>query len=310
MSDQTPQNPGSPESAERLLDLLVEQASTGLDDRGQAELDQLLAGQSDFAQDAFADSASAAAQVFAATDAQPMPAHLRERCIGSARAIIGQQHAETQSEPATLKFEQSQPQAQANAPFRAQAAPRSGGGWLAMGWLAAAACLTVAVLGWMPSSRNVEVVPAEPWINVTSNQPRLESDRDLFIRTHAEVIVWEWSQWGDEYAGVTGDVVWDPETNKGYMRFDNLPANDPKVSRYQLWIVDQARGTPLQVPPVDGGMFDVEASEDGQWIVPFTAHLPVGEVFGFGVTVEGPDGVVVSDQTAKAVIATAPPEQG
>ncbi len=39
--------------------------------------------------------------------------------------------------------------------------------------------------------------------------------------------------WSDEYAGVTGDVVWDPATNEGYMRFSGLPANDPNRERYR-----------------------------------------------------------------------------
>ena len=32
------------------------------------------------------------------------------------------------------------------------------------------------------------------------------------------------------YEGVTGDVVWNPETQTGYMRLTGMPANDPAVA--------------------------------------------------------------------------------
>ena len=39
-------------------------------------------------------------------------------------------------------------------------------------------------------------------------------------------------------AGVTGDVVWDPATQRGYLHFARLPANDPTLRQYQVWIFD------------------------------------------------------------------------
>ena len=298
MTNNTPNNSsGGP--SDRLLDLLAEQAASGLDEQSAAELETLLETEMGVEQDHFDESVSAAAEAFVAADFEPMPMHLRERCIGSAKAVAAE--AEKQA-PAPIKFEEHKNVRTVSAPAGA-----SGGALSSMGWIAAAACLMLAVVGWMPKP-GANPIQVDPWINITSNQAGLAEECDSFIREHAEAIIWEWAKWGDEYAGVTGNVVWDPATNEGYMRFTNLPANDPNVERYQLWIVDQARGTPLQVPPVDGGMFDCQASQGGEWIVHFKARLPVGDAFGFGVTLEGPDGVVVSDQVIKTVIAVAPPK--
>ncbi|GAB5495465.1 MAG: hypothetical protein Phyf2KO_05450 [Phycisphaerales bacterium] len=288
--------PHNPSDADRLLDLLTEHAATGLDRAEQEELDRLLAGQSEYSSDSFDEAAGALSEVFASAAFEPMPDNLRERCIGSAHAV--RLTREQDDAPAPIKMEAKPAQIPTT------------NTWSSMGWVAAAACLMLAVFGWLQTPVGTISSPAEPWINVTDNQPVLASAREEFIRSHAEAIIWDWSKWGDEYADVTGDVVWDPKTNEGYMRFTNLPANDPQESHYQLWIVDQTRGTPLQVPPVDGGMFDVEETADGgEWIVYFKARLPVGDAFGFGVTLEGPDGAVVSDQQVKTVIAVSPPQE-
>lgn len=288
--------PHNPTDADRLLDLLTEQAATGLDSNEQAELDRLLLGQSEYENDSFDEAAGALSEVFANAAFEPMPENLRERCIGSAHAV-----------------RLTRVQDEAPAPIKLEAKPvpvPSNNTWSSMGWVAAAACLMLAVFGWLQTPRSTVLTPAEPWINVSGNQTVLATSRDEFIKAHAEAVIWDWSAWGDEYADVSGDVVWDPETNEGYMRFTNLPANDPNESHYQLWIVDQTRGTPLEVPPVDGGMFDVEqTAEGGEWIVHFKARLPVGDAFGFGVTLEGPDGAVVSEQQKKTVIAVSPPQE-
>lgn len=290
MSGQTPQ----PDRTDRLLDLLAEQAGSGLSDAQQSELDALLRESLDHSAGEFEVAAAALAEGFAAEAVEAMPAHLRERCIGAARAVLTESPAgPVVPVPAPLRF--SVPREPS----------RSG---LQVGWLAAAACLVLAVFGWLPKSSLS--VPANPWINTASRAPTIFEERQAFIEAHADAIIWDFAKWGDEYANVEGDVVWDPASNVGYMRFKGLPANDPKRERYQLWIVDAARGTPLEVPPVDGGLFDIgqgDGGGEGEWVVRFRARLPVEDVFGFGVTVESPEGVVISDQSRKAVIAVGPP---
>lgn len=285
MSDQH-----TPNTTDQMLDLLAEEAGCGLSDQQHAELDALLRESLEHSSGEFEGAAAALAEAFAAeTEYEPMPSQLRERCIGSARAVM----SETPAEP---KVASTQPLR--FSPVRE--APRSG---FPLGWLAAAACLVLAVFGWLP--KQSAVVPANPWINTAGNALTLRQEREAFINAHADAVVWDFAKWGDEYADVTGDVVWDPSTNVGYMRFSGLPANDPNRERYQLWIVDSARGTPLEVPPIDGGLFDI-GSDTGEWVVRFRARLPVEDVFGFGITVEDPEGVVISSQEKKAVIAIKP----
>jgi anti-sigma-K factor RskA len=90
--------------------------------------------------------------------------------------------------------------------------------------------------------------------------------------------------------GVTGDVVWDPVKQKGFLHFTGLASNDPKVSQYQIWIFDAARDPRY---PIDAGVFDVPANV-GEVIIPMTAALDVSKAAAFAVTVEKPGGVVVS----------------
>jgi len=101
-----------------------------------------------------------------------------------------------------------------------------------------------------------------------------------------------------EAGGASGDVVWSASAQRGYMRFVDLPANDPTKTQYQLWIFDRERE---QAYPVDGGVFDVPAA--GEVIVPITAKLHVGDATGFAVTIEKPGGVVVSKRERIAVTA-------
>lgn len=83
---------------------------------------------------------------------------------------------------------------------------------------------------------------------------------------------------------MTGDVVWDPVTQQGYLRFVAPPQNNPKVHQYQVWIFD---GTRDQRYPVDGGVFDVPANSS-EVLVPIHAAVPVRLAKAFAVTLEKP----------------------
>jgi hypothetical protein len=91
--------------------------------------------------------------------------------------------------------------------------------------------------------------------------------------------------------GVTGDVVWDRASQKGFAHFAGLKSNDPQVLQYQLWIFDATRDKRY---PVDGGVFDVPADLPDV-VIPIRATLPIRQAAAFAVTVEKPGGVVVSD---------------
>jgi anti-sigma-K factor RskA len=99
---------------------------------------------------------------------------------------------------------------------------------------------------------------------------------------------------------VSGDVVWDGDTQRGYMRFTNLPKNNRAIEQYQLWIFDASRDERY---PVDGGVFDVSADANGNVVVPIRARLQVRTPTMFAVTIERPGGVVVSDRSRIVAIA-------
>ncbi len=123
-------------------------------------------------------------------------------------------------------------------------------------------------------------------------RPDLSAQRRALL-AEADVVRIAWKATDDSAAtGAGGDVVWSPSKQKGFMRFTGLQRNDASQTRYQLWIFDQKRDDRY---PVDGGVFDIDAGT-GDIIIPIEAKLPVLDPSLFAVTVEGPDGVVVSNR--------------
>ncbi|MEO0632055.1 MAG: anti-sigma factor, partial [Planctomycetota bacterium] len=234
----------------------------------------------------FERAAAAVACVCAAHEVESLPDEIRLRCAGAGRAVAdGQRHVHgptTRSAP--LRFTQ-----------HAQQSSRANGRTGSLGWVAAAACLVIAVAAAWPRSA---VGPSTP-----------EEQMSRLLATANDLTRWDWASWGpapsgESYAGVTGEVVWSEDAQEGYLVLEGMPANDPSAEQYQLWVVESSRCVPLEDPPVDGGVFDV--ADNGRVIVPIRCAIPARDVVAFAVTVEEPGGVVVSDQSRKAVIAAAP----
>lgn len=245
---------------ERLLDLLTEKLERPLTAAERAELDQLLAANPQWRRH---DLAYAAAAVHMALEPgmEDMPDDVKARVIGR---VVGDAVATRARDVAVTV-----PLKEVELPANVIKGPWRGGARL-VPWMAAAAALLIAFVGWWP---RLEGAPG----------------RDDIAKDPSSVVV-AWSQTDDPLGKtVTGDVVWNPETQQGFMRFKGLPANDPRVAQYQLWIFDAERDERY---PVDGGVFDV--ARDGETIVPITAKVPVGKVTLFAVTLEKPGGVVVS----------------
>lgn len=142
-------------------------------------------------------------------------------------------------------------------------------------WLAVAAALVLAVIGWWPSAAETP----------------LAEQREVLLAAGFEPVAWSVSE-DPAAAGASGDVIWDPRAQQGVMRFSALAANEPTRFQYQLWIFDAARDERY---PVDGGVFDIPAGS-GEVLVPIRAKLPVSNAVLFTVTVEAPGGVVVSSR--------------
>jgi anti-sigma-K factor RskA len=225
----------------------------------EAEARELQAMNAD-ADDSF-DLAAAAIDL-ATVPVEPMPAGVADRILAThQRAITG--WAVTTGKPVAAPIKRRQP---------------------AVTWFATAgSILLVAGVSWW-------LFRGKPPITVAAARAQL-----LAGTPDAATLAWKPSP---EAPGASGDIVWSPTAQRGYMRFVDLPRNDPTTTQYQLWIFDRERD---QAYPVDGGVFDVAAT--GEVIVPITAKLHVGDATLFAVTIEPPGGVVVSRREHIAVIA-------
>jgi hypothetical protein len=152
----------------------------------------------------------------------------------------------------------------------------------------------------LPATRP-ETVP-EPAL---TPEPQTDEDpstaRAQLLASHRPLVQRAWRP-GTDATGtlVKGDVVWDPRSQTGYMRFVGLSQNNPNVEQYQLWIFDASRDPRF---PVDGGVFNAVPTAKGEFVIPIRAHLPVDVATMFVVTVERPGGVVVSDRSRIAAVA-------
>lgn len=262
---------------ERLVDLLVKQVTEGVTPAEQVELDRLLAAHPDADRDIIARTA-AAVTLAADFEEEPMPRALRDRLQADAARWL-----ETRDSGVVDLA------ARRDARARPSASP-----WP---WFAAAACLLLAVLGWWPRLREdaepqqAAVVETPVTEIVPEAAPTPAQERERLLASGSAVMRSEWSGTDDPASqGVSGDIVWDNATKKGYLRFTGLAANDPQQSQYQLWIFDKQQDERY---PIDGGVFDIPAGAI-EVVVPIDAKIGVSEPVMFAVTVEKPGGVVVS----------------
>jgi hypothetical protein len=287
MSDTRPQ--GQPDEA--MVDLLVKQVTEGLSPAEQRELDVM---DSELASAYLRDLERAAAAVTLAGSLgnEPLPAALSARIAQQAAehfaaasnnvADLGT--ARTAAEAARVH----QSPASSRAPARAS---RLGG----YGWLAAAACLVLAIFGWErspPPLPPLAVAPPPVAVPPPAQPvpPTAAEERAALLAKTDSLKIPLVATKDPAAAGVTGDVVWDPLTQRGFLHFTGLASNDPAMHQYQIWIFDAGRDKRY---PVDGGVFDVPANAS-EVVIPIRAALMVRKPAAFAVTLEKPGGVVVS----------------
>jgi len=261
---------------ERLFDLMYERAFAPLSPEQQRELDALSAQSPDVDFDCY-DRAAAAIDLYCRDGrVAPMPAHLKQRILS--RAPV-QAAATTRASSASSTNRGAANTTAANTTTRSNSLALAG-------WIAAAAATIVAVIGWMRDPS-----PGPKVVEVPARVPTHAERRAELLANAKDVVTTAWKSTDDPNGkNVSGDVVWSPELQRGFMRFRGLPRNEATRSQYQLWIFDKPRGTDH---PIDGGVFDV-ASIDGDVIVPIDAKLKVFDPAMFAVTEEAPGGVVVS----------------
>jgi anti-sigma-K factor RskA len=157
------------------------------------------------------------------------------------------------------------------------------------GWLAAAACLALALLAWLPSL-SARSTPAEQRAQLLNVRP-------------TDLIQWSWTATADPAAqGARGDVVWSNARQEGYLTFRGLAPNNPTNEQYQLWIFDKNRP---DATPVDGGVFDIPSGQ-AEVVIAIDPKIQVFDAAMFAVTIEKPGGVVVSKRERIPVLAQAP----
>ena len=160
--------------------------------------------------------------------------------------------------------------------------------------------LTLALSGWVAAA-----LMLVSFLLQRDAQPSqdLATRREVLVARAADLVRAEWVAAADPLAGkLNGDVVWSCERQEGYLRFRDLPPNDPKLHQYQLWIFDRSRDE-WEAKPVDGGVFDVGPAREV--VVRIDAKLEVRQAALFAVTLEPPGGVVISAR--EHLLATATP---
>jgi anti-sigma-K factor RskA len=261
--------------ADRLRDLLADQALFELLPEEQAELRALLA-ESTVNPESFEWTAALASVALNPGPYEPLPAELRAKI--AAAAPEHQAAAQLVDENKRLA---------GRAGFSTRASKHGIRFREALAWFATAACLFVAMMLWSASHPPTQSI-AQARAALLEQEPKLKP--------------LAWTATEDPAAkGATGDVVWSKDKQQGFMRFKGLAKNDPSQNQYQLWIFDANQDERY---PIDGGVFDVDPTT-GDVIVPIHAKLQVVDPKMFAVTVEKPGGVVVSDRKHIAVLAKA-----
>ena len=269
----------SSEDKEKMLDLLCDKFVYGLSEEDARELERLGIDPNE----AESIEQTVAALSLAGLDAEAeMPKSLREKLTSDADAYFSAAEAESEVTP------QRQ--------IVLDGGTRSWFGWL--GWaVAAAACIVLAVTVFIPRVGPVAVIPPSP-----TPEERLTpaQQRQRLMDSPGQLVKAEWTKAKMDEITVSGDVVWSPEKQAGYLRVSGLPKNDSSRESYQLWIVDDSQNM-----PIDGGVFDVTA--DGEVIIPIDARLKAMNPKLFAITIEKAGGVVKSEM--KKFAAQAPVKQ-
>jgi anti-sigma-K factor RskA len=273
-----------------LIDLLIKQATEGLNEAEAAELLRIESTAGGPPDPGF-DLTAAAIDLVDMKITEQIPADLHKRIIADSERFFADRE-----KTAVLENEDRR------SALRTDVARRgSFGEWL--GWaVAVAACFALVINLWLtriqPAPGNISQVQMTP---APAEELSPQQQRQRLLDTAGDVIL------ANVGAGnmpglknISGDIVWSDSKQAGYMRFRGLPSNDKNKETYQLWIFDETQDPKT---PIDGGTFDVD--QDGEVVIPINARLKARQPKLFAVTVEKPGGVVVSKQEKVAALAKA-----
>ncbi len=272
---------------ERELELLAAYALGALEPGEEMEVERLLL---DADGRRVADSlelvAAAATVAYFPRDAEPMPGSVRAALSDTAANWAGEPEGRPARNQTAASVQDGATKGAASGPMRLTA-------WA--GWIAAAACLALAGVMWMPLTRQ-GTTPGTG----EATMAQLARMRGELLERPGDVILASWSPLEEPdptAASATGDIVWCTDDQTGVMRLSGLAANDPGDFQYQLWIFDED-----QNHPIDGGVFDIPAGADGDVMVAVDPKIAVSRPTMFAITVERPGGVVVSARDRIALL--------
>ncbi len=271
----------APDADERLCDLLVARASSGLSRGEEIELTELLRSADPMDVAAFErtlalldEALQDDSMIVAMEEELPLPPDLRERLVAQANAVASAGDATMSAHSFAGRTIETRTgndrdamitMTKMNTTLRARSR---------FGWIAAAASIFIAIAALL--------------VRGGANETR-SPDVVTQVNGAKDVVRLPFKPAADLMAGAGGEVVWSDALQRGYMRLTGLPANQPRDRQYQLWVVDKTRDE----KPVDGGVFDV-ASATGDVVIPFETRLPVNAPAAFAITAERSGGVVVS----------------
>lgn len=259
-----------------MLDLLCKKALSGLTDDEERQLSELEKA-SGHVEDAESIALTVAALCLAGLghSSTELPRNLQSRIAAEAERYFDERKGERSVNPPPIAAPIVKP------------AGSSLFGWL--GWAAAAAACVVLAINIYSTRSGPRVAANDPPVIQRPGELTPAQMRERLIQTAPDLARGDFGPGNVRSVEPSGDVVWSDAKRAGYLRFTNLPKNDPSKETYQLWIFDETQD---EKTPIDGGTFNVTA--DGEVIVPIDAKLDPHNTRAFAVTIEKPGGVVVS----------------
>ena len=269
------------EKKEKMLKLLLDQATIGLDKNEQAELERLRKKFPDLADDQSFDEAAAAISLSTIEEVARMPDSLRAKITADAENYF----ADESSAVKAVKKDETASQDHTRPAHIVEEPKRPFWQWLTPVF-AGVGCIALLASLWINNSRQtgpvVDSSPKPPVILTAKEK------QEQLIASAKDLVKTAWTS-PTKDKNLAGEVVWSDSKQQGFMRFSGLPVNDKAKETYQLWIFDETQD---EKTPIDGGVFDID--KGGEVVVPIDAKLRVRNPKMFAVTVEKPGGVVVS----------------
>jgi len=285
---------------DRIDQLMVDAATQGLSPQDEVELSAAIA--QDAALRAEAEAYELAATAIDLAMARPaadeaLPAALRDRLIADAP-----QHL-----PGAAKRDAASTQLKlANAPASSATPQRDTWSWTdgrAFGWYAAIAATLALCLVLLQSNQPGSTTTPTPTGSGSASAAPLDEQYQA-LASRPDTLTAQWTPHPDgntqAFGEARGEVIWNNDTQTGYMKLNGMPINDPTEIQYQLWIVDADRADET-TDRIDGGVFNV--TDSGEVIVPIQAKIKARDPKVFAITVEEPGGVVVSKGPLQVVAA-------